>query len=78
MGTGNVSLSKFPAKFTFNINSAPSCTADFAVFALNVAGVTGGQANVVGINKLYSGTGPNGLCGTTPAVTWAYNGSTAG
>ena len=78
MGTGSVSLSKFPAKYSFNINNAPSCTADFAVFALNVAGVTGGQANVVGINKLYSGSGPAGLCGANPAVTWAYNGSTAG
>ena len=78
MGTGSVSLSKFPAKYSFNINGAPSCTADFAVFALNVRGVTNGQANVVGINKLYSGSGPTGLCGTTPAVTWAYNGSTAG
>ena len=78
MGTGNVSLSKFPAKYSFNINNAPNCTADFAVFALNVAGVTGGQANVVGINQLYSGTGPNGLCGNAPTVTWAYNGSKAG
>ena len=78
MGTGNVSQSKFPAKYTFDINGAPSCSADFAVFALNVAGATNGQANVVGINKLYSGSGPNGLCGANPAVTWAYNGSTAG
>ncbi len=76
MGTGNVSQSKFPAKYSFNINGAPSCTADFAIFALNVAGATNGQANVVGINKLYSGAG--GLCGANPAVTWAYNGSTAG
>ena len=38
MGTGSVSLSKFPAKYSFNINGTPSCTADFAVFALNVAG----------------------------------------
>ncbi len=78
MGNGNVSLSKFPAKYSFDINGAPNCASDFAVFALNVAGVTGGQANVVGINKLYSGSGPAGLCGAAPAVTWAYNGSKAG
>lgn len=78
MGNGNISLSKFPAKYSFDVNGTPSCTADFAVFALNVAGATNGQANIVGINKLYSGSGPTGLCGTTPAVTWAYNGSTAG
>ncbi|HTR24507.1 MAG TPA: hypothetical protein VMI10_11025 [Terriglobales bacterium] len=78
MGNGNISLAKFPAKFSFDVNGTPSCTADFAVFPLNVAGATGGQANIVGINKLYSGTGPTGLCGNAPAVTWAYNGSTAG
>jgi hypothetical protein len=47
------------------------------VFPLDVAGVTGGQANIVIINELYSGS-PAGLCGTTPNVNWAYNGSTAG
>ena len=78
LGTGGISQAKYPAKYTFNINGTPSCTADFAVFALNVAGATNGQANVVGINNLYSGTGPTGLCGNAPTVTWAYNGSTAG
>jgi hypothetical protein len=77
LGNGSVSLSKFPAKYSFSINGTANCTSDFAVFALNVAGVTGGQPNIVGINKLYSGTGPNGFCGTAPAVTWAYNGSKA-
>jgi hypothetical protein len=78
LGTGNVSESKFPAKYSFNINGTPSCTADYAVYALNVAGATNGQANIVGIDELYSGTGPTGLCGAAPTVTWAYNGSTAG
>jgi len=77
MGTGNVSNAKFPAKYSFNVNGTASCTGDFAVFALNVAGANGGQANIVGINQLYSGTGPNGICGTAPTVTWAYNGSKA-
>ncbi|MFZ3340581.1 MAG: hypothetical protein WA609_17845 [Terriglobales bacterium] len=78
LGNGSVSLSKSPAKYSFSISGTPSCTADFAVFALNVAGATNGQANIVGIDELYSGTGPNGLCGTAPTVTWAYNGSTKG
>ena len=76
LGTGNVAPNMYPAKFTFNLNSNPSCANDYAVFALNVAGVTGGQANLVGINKLYSGTTPTGLCGTTPNVNWSYNGTT--
>jgi hypothetical protein len=78
LGNGGVSLSKFPAKYNFSVSGTPSCTADFAVFALNVAGVTNAQPNIVGINELYSGTAPTGLCGAAPAVTWAYNGSTAG
>ena len=47
-------------------------------YGLNVAGVTNGQANVVGVNNLYAGAGPVGLCGANPTVNWAYNGSTAG
>ncbi len=73
LGTGSVAQSKFPAKYSFTINATPSCTADYVVYGLNVAGATGGQANVVGVNHLYSGTG--GFC-TGPTVTWAYNGTT--
>jgi hypothetical protein len=75
LGAGNVAPNMFPAKFTFNLNTNPDCTKDYAVFALNVAGITGGQANLVGVNKLYSGTTPAGLCGATPNVNWAYNGT---
>jgi len=77
LGTGNVAPNMYPAKFIFNLNSNPDCANDYAVFGLNVAGVTGGQANLVGINQLYSGTAPTGLCGTTPHVNWAYNGTAA-
>ena len=78
LGAGNVAQSMFPAKYSFDINGAPSCANDFAVFGLNVAGVTNGQANLVGVNNLYAGAGPVGLCGANPTITWAYNGSTAG
>lgn len=82
LGTGNVAQSKYPAKFSFDINAAPSCANDFVVYGLNVAGVNGGQANVVGLNNLYSGTAATGGTSctghTTATVTWAYNGSTAG
>src|SRR5580693_7880168 len=76
LGTGSVAQAMFPAKFGFDINGAPSCANDFVVYGLNVAGVTNGQANVVGVDNLYAGTG--GLCGANPTVKWAYNGSTAG
>jgi hypothetical protein len=75
LGAGIVAPYMFPAKFSFDINAAPSCANDYVVFALNVAGVTGGQANLVVVNNLYSGTG--GLCGANPTIKWAYNGSTA-
>src|SRR5580704_1345849 len=54
----------FPAKFSFDINAAPDCTNDYAVFPTNLAGVTGGQASIVAYNKLYAGTAPS-FCGVT-------------
>jgi hypothetical protein len=76
LGTGIVAPNMFPAKYSFDINATPSCANDYVVFGLNVAGATG-QANLLGLNQLYRGTG--GLCGTgTASVNWAYNGSTAG
>ncbi len=76
LGTGHVVANMFPAKYSFDTNGTPSCTADYVVYALNVASSNNRQANLVGINNLYSGT-PTGLCGNAPTVTWAYNGSTA-
>jgi hypothetical protein len=72
LGNGGVAQNMYPAKFSFNINANPDCTNDYVVFGLNVAG-SSTQANLVGINQLYSGSNPTGLCGTTPYVYWAYN-----
>jgi len=77
LGAGTVQALQFPAIFTAS-QTTPDCTNDYVAYALNVPGVTGGQANIVGINNLYSGTSPTGQCGTAPTVNWAYNGSTAG
>ena len=77
LGTGIVAPNMFPAKYSFDVNAAPSCANDYVVFGFNVAGVMGGQANLIGLNQLYRGT--NGLCGAGSAsVNWAYNGSTGG
>jgi hypothetical protein len=76
LGAGIVAPNMFPAKYNFDINATPDCANDFVVYGLNVAGATGGQANLIGVKNLYSGTG--GLCGANPTVNWAYNGSTAG
>jgi hypothetical protein len=75
LGTGNVAPLQYPAAYVASIDN-PDCVNDFVAFALNVAGVNGGQANLVGINELYSSP-TGGLCGTQPNVNWAYNGSTA-
>jgi len=78
LGTGAVAPNMFPAKYGFDINATPSCTKDYVVFGLNVAGVNNGQANLVGLTNLYSGSAPR-FCNTNnPNVNWAYNGSTAG
>ena len=47
LGAGGVAQGMSPAKFSFNVNSTPSCTSDFAVFPINAS--TGNtRANVVG------------------------------
>jgi hypothetical protein len=76
LGAGIVAPNMFPAKYSFDINATPNCTTDYVVYGLNVAGATLGQANVLGVNNLYSGTG--GSCGANPSIYWSYNGSTAG
>lgn len=71
----------YPAKFTFDINAAPSCSTDFVVFPVNQTPGTA-QENLVAFNNLYSGTaGADGACnrtasgsdtGTAATVTWSY------
>ena len=45
LGTGKVAFGMSPVKYGFDVNAPPSCTNDYAAFGLDVAGVTGGQAN---------------------------------
>lgn len=71
---GRVAPNMFPAKYSFDPGLPPSCQNDYVVFGLNVSGKTGGQANLIGINNLYAGTG--GIC-TGPTVMFAYNVTTA-
>ncbi|MFY9559524.1 MAG: hypothetical protein WAQ52_04755 [Terriglobales bacterium] len=76
LGLGRIAPNMFPAKYSFDTGAPPSCSNDFVVFGLQHVGVTGGQANLVAFNNLYSGAGP-GLCGAGgPTVMFAYNIST--
>jgi hypothetical protein len=76
LGGGRIAAQMYPAKYSFDPGAPPDCTNDYVVFALDVVGVNHGQANLVGINNLYAGTG--GLCGAAPAVYFAYNVTTLG
>lgn len=77
LGTARVAAGMFPAKYGFDTTAAPSCTNDYVVFGLNVAG-SATQANLIAFNQLYRGT-PAGQCGTgNPAVLFSYNVNTIG
>jgi hypothetical protein len=88
LGRGTVAPNMSPAKYSFDTSNATlagdvgppptgNCLTDFVVYGLNVAGGSG-QANLVAIDDLYSGTNPTGMCGVTPEFKWAYNVSTIG
>jgi hypothetical protein len=66
---GYVPQNQYPAKYQFDV-TAENCNSDYIVFGLTVT--SGTQANLVGINNLYTGATP--ACnGGAPAVAFAYN-----
>jgi hypothetical protein len=66
---GYVPQNQFPAKYQFGVG-AEDCNSDYALFGLTVT--TGTQANLVGINNLYTEAVP--ACnGGSPWVAFAYN-----
>jgi hypothetical protein len=67
---GYVPQNQFPAKYQFDV-VAENCNTDYIVFGLTVTG-TGTQANLVGINNLYTGATPACNSGS-PWVAFAYN-----
>jgi hypothetical protein len=71
---GHVAPGMYPAKYSFDPAATPSCQNDYVVFGLNTAGSTGGQANLLGLNNLYAGSG--GLCSSGPSAMFAYNTTT--
>ncbi len=66
---GYVPQNQFPAKYQFDV-VAENCNSDYIVFGLTV--VSGTQANLVGINNLYTGASPACNSGS-PWVAFAYN-----
>jgi hypothetical protein len=73
LGAGSGGRISGPAKFVFDVTAAPSCTTDFVVTGIGIPG-SGTQANVVGLNNLYTNPTGTGACaGTGPNVIFAYN-----
>ena len=66
---GFVPANQFPAKYQFGIG-AEDCNSDYVVFGLTVT--SGTQANLVGVNNLYTEGFPP-CNGGSPWVAFAYN-----
>jgi hypothetical protein len=66
---GYVPQTQFPAKYQFGI-STENCNSDYVLFGLTVT--SGTQANLVGINNLYT-TGTTPCNAGSPWVAFAYN-----
>ena len=63
----------YPAKFNFDLaGETPDCTNDYVAIGIPAIPSTGtsGQANIVGYNNLYAGSG--GTCTTGPTLRFAY------
>lgn len=66
---GYVPQNQFPAKYQFGVSSE-YCNSDYVLYGLTVT--SGTQANIVGINNLYTSASP--ACnGGSPWVAFAYN-----
>lgn len=73
LGAGSGGRISGPAKFVFDITATPSCTTDFIVTGIGVAG-SATQANIIGLSNLYTNPTGTGFCsGTGPTVMFAYN-----
>jgi len=66
---GYVAQNQFPAKYQFDV-TGENCTSDYLVLGLTVT--SGTQANLVGINNLYTSASPACNSGS-PWVAFAYN-----
>lgn len=71
---GYVPQNQFPSKFRFTVNGE-DCNSDYVLYGLTVT--SGTQANIVGINNLYTSATPPCNSGK-PWVAFAYNTATQG
>jgi len=67
LGAGGVAQGMYPAKYSFNVNAAPNCANDFAVFPINA--LTGNtRANVAGTFTAEPTSGQSLAITITPTV----------
>lgn len=70
--TAGMAVGETPAIYTANYTS-PNCTNDFAVYTINATPGVGTQANLVGLDNLYTTGAGNGFCsGTAPTFMFSY------
>jgi len=70
---GYVAQKQFPAKYQFDATAGESCSSDYVLYGLTVTGANDpAQANLVGINNLYTEASPP-CNGGQPLVAFAYN-----
>ena len=75
LGAGaTVGTGQFPAKFSFDVNAAPSCTADYVAFTTSLAG-SATVPSIIAFDNLYSSQpAAGGFCSNLgPSVKWSYN-----
>jgi len=77
LGGGSGGPISEPAIFTYDVSAAPNCTGDYAVTGIDVAGASGTQANIIGLNNLYVNGTSSGYCYgsshlTAPTVLFSY------
>jgi hypothetical protein len=71
--TAGMAMGETPAVYTANYAS-PSCSNDFVVYTINASPGVGTQANLVGLNNLYSNGAGTGFCSgiTGPTLLFSY------
>ena len=71
----------YPAKFVFDVTATPSCSSDYVAIGIGSNPESGGQANILGVNNLYSTSPASAVpdCTTNgPTVMFAYASGTGG
>lgn len=70
--TAGMAIGETPSVYTANYTS-PSCTNDFIVYTIGANAKTGTQANLIGLNNLYSDGAGTGFCtGSGPSFLFSY------